>query len=208
MLLLAASTGRRKNSSGHPLVIFAVHRANRCGRCKGAFSNFSRCTDYHGPHAAQDADRQEHNGILIVATSSTLLMNRQAMPVSNPHVRRGLEFTLPMVQTLEVSDKSHRPSTSLNILTLLSGRLLHNSSALDLEVDHNDDGRHQQANDAKHDDFVGHDAAGHAGQDPTRLCDVVISSMEGVPCMRDRLPLRMQVLQDAGPNLLQHSDMQ
>ena len=81
--------------------------------------------------------------------------------------------------------------------------LLYTTSTLDLEVDHNDDGGHQQANDAKHDNLVCHDTPGHASQDTPRLGDVVICPVEGVPCMRDGLPLRMQVLEDASSNFLQ-----
>lgn len=72
----------------------------------------------------------------------------------------------------------------------------------DLVVQYQAYGPNKQQTDTPHDQLVGHDASGHAGQHSSGLGYVVISPMQGIPCMRDCFPLPVQVLQYAHSQLL------
>lgn len=53
-----------------------------------------------------------------------------------------------------------------------------------------------------HDELVGHQAPRHDCEHPPRRGDVVVGAVQRVTCMRDRLPLPVQVVQDADAQLL------
>ena len=81
--------------------------------------------------------------------------------------------------------------------------LWHWQLLLDIFVIHNKkDGHEEEQDDAQHDELVSGDAARHAGEDSPRSGDVVVGAMQRVARMRDGLPLTVQVLQNADPQLL------
>ena len=74
-----------------------------------------------------------------------------------------------------------------------------------LVIDHEEDGHEQQQDDADHDELVGGDAPRHARQHAPRFGDVVVCAVQRISCMRYGLPLPMQVLQNAHPQLLRQT---
>jgi len=73
---------------------------------------------------------------------------------------------------------------------------------VELVIQYESDGADQQQRDAGHDELVGHHAPRHAGEHPAGGRDVVVGAVQRVPRVRDRLPLPVQVLQDADAQLL------
>lgn len=72
----------------------------------------------------------------------------------------------------------------------------------EFEIDNEHDGGKQEQDDGTRDELIGGDAAAHGGQHLARARDVVIGAVQRVARVADRLPLPVQVLQNAHAQLL------